>query len=113
MSARTDRIAAALSGIRQRMDDKNTQISELTRAGEALRTELTAKVRELSDASAARDRLQAFIDTPDWGQLDSGASIAEGDVVRFGALTYRAKMAHTKALTRSPINLVYWQVITD
>lgn len=67
----------------------------------------------LIDAEAARDKLQAFIDTPDWGALDSGASITESMVVRYGLLRYRARTAHTKALTRSPLNLIHWEVLTD
>ncbi len=80
---------------------------------ESLRTERTSLLARLTDAEAARDRLQAWMDTPDWGAMDSGESIAAGMVVRYGLLRYRAKSAHSKALTRSPINLIYWEVVTD
>lgn len=79
----------------------------------AIKKQNDALRSRLIDAEAALDKLQAFVDTPDWGVLDSGASIAEGTVVRYGLLRYRARTAHTKALTRSPLNLIYWEVLTD
>lgn len=92
MTDRTERITAALDNVRAKMDAKDALIATLT---------------------AARDKLQAFIDVTEWGTLDTGAEINAGDIVRYGALKYSARIDHTKALTRSPLNLVYWSVITD
>lgn len=75
--------------------------------------QLQQKTKELFDSEAARDKLQKFFDTHDWGAIDSGASISAGDVVRFGTFTYKAKLDHTKALTRSPLNVIYWEVCID
>lgn len=80
---------------------------------ESLRTERQGLIARLTDAEAARDRLQAWIDTPEWGSMDSGESIAAGMVVRYGLLRYKARSTHTKALTRSPANLLYWEVYGD
>lgn len=91
MTPRTDRITAALGGIKQRMADKDTLIEELT---------------------AARDALQARKDLPDWLSLQ-GETISEGQIVRSGLLTYRARSEHTWALVRSPANLVYWEVVAQ
>ena len=80
---------------------------------ESLREQLTAKIAEMTSVEAARDRLRAFVDTPEWGEMDSGAAISEGDIVRYGVLRYRARTGHTKALTRIPLNILYWEVVTD
>ena len=69
---------------------------------QAKKAELDAKVTRLA-------WLEDFISTQDWGELESGAAIKAGDAVRFGALRYRARVDHTKALTRSPMNLLYWE----
>jgi hypothetical protein len=65
----------------------------------------------LFDAEAARDALHEFIDTPDWATLDG--VVPEGTITRFGALRYRAKSTHNKALTRSPLNLLIWEMYSE
>ena len=76
--------------------------------------EIIAGIREIKAERdtfrAARDRLQEFIDTPDWGALDSGASIKADDVYRFGLARYRVRVDHVKALIRSPLNPVYFEL---
>ena len=70
------------------------------------KTELDAKFSRLA-------WLEDFIATADWGELESGAAIKAGDAVRFGALRYKARVDHSKALTRSPLNLIYWEAVID
>lgn len=88
---RQQRIAAALTAVGGRLGELRSRLAQ---------------------AVSARDALQCFVDTPDWGAMASGADIAAGETVRFGLLRYQAKSAHTKALARSPLNILYWEVIT-
>ncbi|MDO4581972.1 MAG: hypothetical protein Q4B96_05265 [Bacillota bacterium] len=94
MSARSERIAAALAHVRGILDSRAAEIRE--------KDELLAELRNKFE------RLDA---TTFWAELDSGKSIAEGAEVRYFGKYYRCIKAHTKALLRSPLNEEYWQEI--
>ena len=89
---RNERINNALTRLQAREAERKTRISEL----EAL----VNKWKELAEMTR-------------WAELSSGANVAEGDKVRHLFKTYICIKAHTKALTRSPINTEYWTEASD
>ena len=47
-----------------------------------------------------------------WAELDSGASIAVGDRVRYALRVYECTEAHTKAILRRPTVEAYWRLVS-
>ena len=91
-----------------------------TRAAQAVkerydaRETLLARLQaERDDAAAQVEKWRALAEMTRWAELSSGAAINAGDRVRHGLHTYACVKAHTKALTRSPINTEYWTTVAD
>lgn len=98
-SNRITRIVTALSNLRARLTENRQAVTER----ESLREQL----------AAVTSKWQALKAATYWAELDSGASVAVGDTVRYFGRTYSCKKAHTKALLRSPINSEYWEAVQD
>lgn len=78
---------------------------------DTLREQLREKTREALDAMNIAERWRARAEMTLWAELSSGASVAVGDRVRYMLRTYECIKAHSKALTRSPLSLEYWQEV--
>lgn len=59
------------------------------------------------------EKIQRLKSVTLWAELDSGASVAVGDEVRYMFKNYRCIKAHTKALTRRPTDTEYWEELAD
>ncbi len=99
MDNRTSRITSAMTTIKARLASNASAAAER----DSLRSQL--------DAMTAR--WQTLRDMTLWAELDSGKSIAVGDVVRYLGRNYRCTQAHTKALLRLPTNGTYWERVED
>lgn len=67
--------------------------------------------QRVQDAESIADALRAELSITTWAELDSGASIAVGDRVRYVLKVYECTAAHTKALTRRPTVDTYWREV--
>lgn len=65
-----------------------------------------------AEAERVAESLRAELSIPIWAELDSGASIAVGDRVRYVLRVYECTTAHTKALTRRPTVDTYWREVS-
>lgn len=74
-----------------------------------LREQLAAKTRELLDLGAAAERWRVLAETNPWAEYSSGHAFKAGDRVRHLGRIYVCRKAHTKALTRSPLDAAYWE----
>lgn len=67
-------------------------------------------LKERIDAwQALIQRLENKLSIPIWAELELGASIQEGDTVRYMLQEYICIASHTKSLLCSPINTEYWK----
>jgi hypothetical protein len=90
----------------------------LTRIG-AIKTEKAEAVtlaerlqQRFAEAEQLATSLRAELSIAIWAELDSGASIAVGDRVRYMLKVYECTTAHTKALTRRPTVETYWREVS-
>lgn len=78
-----------------------------------LRERVAARKAEIGAKDGIISRLQARLDTPHWGDDDTGYDYAIGDRRRYLTNTYVCVKAHSHALTRRPTDDEYWLEVED
>lgn len=69
--------------------------------------------KQMDEREEKLKKLERKLALPVWAELDSGASVRTGDLVRVGRHEYECILAHTKSNARHPRNGDYWRQIGE